>query len=180
MRLFTIGHGNHTLEKFVQLLQAFQITLLVDARSAPYSRYHPQFNKDSLERLLPQSGIEYAYAGKYLGGRPSDPACYKRGTVPDEDADFLHEVDYPEVMKRPWFIQGIERLLELAGEQVAVILCSEEDPAHCHRHHLISKYILAAYPEVDIRHIRGDGMVYGARSILTSVDEPPAEQLKLF
>jgi uncharacterized protein (DUF488 family) len=92
----------------------------------------------------------------------------------------LHEVNYSEVMKRPWFIQGIHRLLELAAEQPAAIMCSEEDPAHCHRHHLIAKYLLKEHPEVEVRHIRGDGTVYGARSIKSSVDEPPAEQLKLF
>ena len=180
MKLFTIGHSNHSLEKFLQLLEENGITLLVDVRSAPYSRYHTQFNKNSLEQYLPQHAIEYAFAGKYLGGRPTDPSCYKRRVLPEEDTDFLHEVDYPEVMKRPWYVQGIHRLLELAGEQLAVIMCSEEDPAHCHRHHLIARYLLMEHPEVDVRHIRGDGIVYGARSIQTSLDEPPAEQLKLF
>lgn len=180
MKLYTIGHGSHSLEKFLQLLEANGITLLVDVRSAPYSRYHPQFNKNSLEQFLPQHAIEYAFAGNYLGGRPTDPGCYKRRLLPEEETDFLHEVDYPEVMKRPWFRQGIHRLLELAGDHLAVILCSEEDPAHCHRHHLIAKYLSVEHPEVDVRHIRGDGAVYGARSIKASVDEPPAEQLKLF
>ena len=149
---------------------------LVDVRSAPHSRYNPQLNKENLESVLPQRDIQYAWAGKYLGGRPSDPTCYKGQSLPPEGADYLHEVDYPEVMKRKWFVQGINRLLEMADEQTTAIMCSEENPAECHRHHLIAQYLMAEHPEVDVRHIRGDGTVFGAKSILTSVDKPVAEQ----
>jgi uncharacterized protein (DUF488 family) len=181
MKLFTIGHSNHTMEKFIQLLDDNGIMLLVDVRTNPYSRYSPHFNKEYLERKLPLHMIEYTYAGKYLGGRPSDPSCYKNHKLPLEGADYLHEVNYPEVMKKKWFIQGIERLLELADLQTTAIMCSEENPAECHRHHLIAKYILSENPEIEIRHIRGDGSVFGAKTILASVDEsPPAEQLSFF
>jgi uncharacterized protein (DUF488 family) len=182
MKLFTIGHSNHSFEKLVQLLVDNGIELLVDVRTAPYSRFNPQFNKESLEAFLPRHKIEYLYSGKHLGGRPSDPSCYKSRTLPEEGADYLHEVDYPEVMKRPWFIKSAERLFELAGEQTTAILCSEEDPAECHRHHLIALYLMAEFPEdVDVQHIRGDGTVFSARSIKKSVvGEPPANQLPLF
>jgi uncharacterized protein (DUF488 family) len=177
MKLFTIGHGNHTLEALVRLLDDSNIMLLVDVRTSPYSRYNPQFNRESLEGSLPQRGIQYAHAGRYLGGRPSDPTCYKSRTMPAEGTDYLHEVDYPEVMKRPWFVRGITRLLELADEQTTAIMCSEEDPAQCHRHHLIAKYLIAEHPEVTVRHIRGDGTVFGAESILASADQAQVEQL---
>jgi uncharacterized protein (DUF488 family) len=177
MKLFTIGHGNHSLETLVHLLDDNNIMLLVDVRTSPYSRYNTQFNKESLESLLPQHSIQYANAGRYLGGRPSDPTCYKSRTLPAEGTDYLHEVDYPEVMKRPWFVRGIDRLLELADEQTTAIMCSEEDPAQCHRHHLIAKYLIAEHPEVTVRHIRGDGTVFGAESILASADKPQVEQL---
>lgn len=179
MKLFTIGHSSHSWEKFVRLLEDNGISLLVDVRSAPYSRYHPQFNGSNLETALPQRSIDYAFAGQYLGGRPSDPSCYKSRRLPAEGADYLHEVDYPEVMKREWFVKGIERLLELADEQLTAILCSEENPAECHRHHLIAKYLQAEHPEVKVVHIRGDGAVFGAESIRTSLDEAEAEQLSL-
>ena len=54
MKLFTIGHSNHNIEKFIRLLEDNGIMLLVDVRTAPYSRYNPQFNKEHLENLLPQ------------------------------------------------------------------------------------------------------------------------------
>ena len=177
MKLFTIGHSNHSLESFLRLLEENGVMTLVDVRSMPYSRYNPQFNKENLESALPQHDIQYAFAGKYLGGRPTDPSCYKSRQLPAEGADYLHEVDYAEVMKREWFIKGIERLLELADEQTAAIMCSEENPAQCHRHHLIAQYLIANYPEVKVRHIRGDGTVFSAVVITESVDAPTSEQL---
>ncbi len=180
MKLYTIGHSNHSLEKFIGLLEENSIDLLVDVRSAPYSRYNAQFNKEALQNALPQRWIEYAYAGKFLGGRPSDPTCYKDQTLPEEGADYLHKVDYREVMKRSWFIKGIDHLLEMADEHATAVMCSEEKPEECHRHHLIAKYIMENHPEVTVLHIRGDGTVYGASSVRVSVDEPPSEQLSLF
>lgn len=180
MKLFTIGHSNHSLEKLLRLLDDNGIELLVDVRTAPYSRYNAQFNRESLEAALVRHGIEYAYAGKYLGGRPTDPTCYKSRTLPAEGTDYLHEVDYPEVMRREWFIKGMDRLLELADERRTAIMCSEEDPAACHRHHLIAAYLMDEHPHVEVQHIRADGSVYGAGCILTSVDDgPAAEQVPL-
>ncbi|MCK4900071.1 MAG: DUF488 domain-containing protein [Anaerolineales bacterium] len=180
MKLFTIGHANHSIDKFIRLLEDNGIMVLVDVRTAPYSRFNPQFNKENLERDLYDHWMEYVYAGKYLGGRPSDPNLYKSQTLPNEDVDYLHEVDYQEIMKRDWFIKAIERLLEFADEQTSAIMCSEEDPASCHRHHLIAKYLMASHPEVDVYHIRGDGNCFGAESLHASVDEPSADQLSLF
>ncbi len=179
MKLYTIGHSNHTVEKLVRLLEENNVTVVVDVRTAPYSRHNPQFNKENLESVLSQREMQYAYAGKYLGGRPSDPTCYKSGTLPGEGADYLHEVDYPEVMKREWFVRGIERLLEMADEHTTAILCSEENPAECHRHHLIARFLLETHPEVDVRHIRGDGTVFSARSLRESVTKPVFEQPNL-
>jgi uncharacterized protein (DUF488 family) len=179
MRLFTIGHSNHNLEKFVQLLQDNGIMMVVDVRSAPYSRYVSHFNKGSLERELPRHGILYAFAGQDLGGRPSDPSCYKKGVVPTGKADYRHEVDYPAMMQREPFKEAIRHLLELAEQQATAILCSEEDPDRCHRHHLIARYLIAEHPEVSVQHIRGDGTFSSAAADQPTPDAPSSEQRAL-
>ncbi len=179
MKLYTIGHSNHSLDKFIRLLVDNSISTLVDVRTMPYSRRNPQFNKENLEFVLSEREIQYAYGGQYLGGRPTDPTCYRKRALPGEGADYLHEVDYAEVMKREWFIRGVERLLEMADEQTAVIMCSEENPVECHRHHLIAKYLLERYPEADVRHIRGDGTVLSARSIREVLSKPSVGQPSL-
>ena len=180
MKLFTIGHSNHSIEKFSRLLDENGIMILVDVRTAPYSHYNPQFNRENLQNSLALHDIQYAYAGKYLGGRPPDPTCYKSRVLPKEGIDYLHEVDYPEVMKRKWFIQGIQQLLELADQDVTAIMCSEENPAECHRHHLIARYLIAEHSEIDVHHIRGDGTIYRATSVSESVVQPQVEQLSFF
>jgi len=180
MKLFTIGHGNHGIDKLHGLLETNGVRTVVDVRTMPFSRYSPQFNKSDLDAALATRDIRYLFAGKYLGGRPTDPTCYKSGILPAEGTDYLHEVDYTEVMKRDWFLKGINRLLELADLQPTAILCSEEDPARCHRHHLVTKYILAQDPGSEVRHIRGDGSVYSASTILKTVDKPAVIQHALF
>src|SRR3989304_8784721 len=180
MNLYTIGHSNHAIEHFCRLLDLFGVMILVDVRSSPYSRYNPQFNKETLAQSLDRHNIQYLYAGKYLGGRPQDPTCYKGGILPAEGVDYLHEVNYPEVMKRSWFIKGIVELVNVADTDATTIMCSEEDPADCHRHHLIAKYLMSEYPEINVQHIRGDATDYSARQILASVDKPVARQGSLF
>lgn len=179
--LYTIGHSRHTPEKFFQLLKDHDISTLADVRTAPYSRFCPWFNKDELEFELKHRQIDYIFAGKNLGGRPSDPTLYKNKKMPkDDDVDYLHEVDYQEIMKRPWFDEAVEKLVLIAEQSSTVMMCSEEDPADCHRHHLIGKFLLEYYPEVEVIHIRGDGTTYHAKSILKSVNKPQATQGTLF
>jgi uncharacterized protein (DUF488 family) len=180
MKIYTIGHSAHPQEKFLQLLSNNEIKTLVDVRTMPASRFQPQFNKENLEYFLPKQYIQYVFAGKFLGGRPSDPSCYKKRTLPSEGANYLHEVDYPEVMKKSWFLKGIDRLLKLAEEQITTVMCSEEDPALCHRHHLIAKFIMYEFPEIEVMHIRGDGTIFNASTLLTSVKTEPVQQLSFF
>jgi uncharacterized protein (DUF488 family) len=153
--VFTIGHSNHTEARFVALLGQHGIELLVDVRSAPYSRFNPHFNRDNLRLLLRETGVQYAFAGEKLGGRPTDPTCYRHDEVPDPGTNYLKEVDYVEVEKRAWYQEGITRLLELAARQRVVVMCSEEDPEACHRHHLIARTLLNR--GVNVLHIRQDG-----------------------
>ena len=77
--------------------------------------------------------IAYGYGGEYLGGRPNDPTCYFTGQVPDGKANYLELVDYAEVARRDWYLRAIDRLIQCAEQDTTAILCSEEDPARCHR-----------------------------------------------
>jgi len=173
MRLLTIGHSNHPLDKFIGLLADNHVMILVDVRTSPYSRYNPQFNRESIASELHKHAIRYKYEGKNLGGRPSDPSCYKNGIVPGKDANYLREVDYQAVMRQQWFQSAVDGLLTLAAEETAAIMCSEENPEECHRHHLIRQYIVETRPDVSVEHIRGDGIVVDAHEF----DKPSQSSL---
>jgi uncharacterized protein (DUF488 family) len=155
--IYTIGHSNLNAEDVVAALRRHGVAGVVDVRSVPFSQYTPQFNRDAFERMLTEAGIAYNYAGDHLGGRPTDPTCYRDGVVPDGPANYLALVDYDAVARRPWYRQALERLIELAAGQPTAIMCSEEDPARCHRQHLIAQSLLER--GLDVRHIRKLGGV---------------------
>ncbi len=176
--IFTIGHSNILASSLIELLRTYSIQNLVDVRSSPYSQYATQYNKETLEITLKEAGIEYRYAGDLLGGRPKDPTCYKSKEAPDGKADYLHLVDYPTVMTKDFFQKGIDLLLEVAQDSRTAIMCSEEDPANCHRHHLIGKYLTSK--NITVLHIRGDGVIVKDQLLPNLPEEPPATQLTFF
>ena len=74
--IFSIGHSNHALEKFLGLLKQHKIEVLVDTRSRPYSKFAPHFAADVIKEALEDTGIRYIFLGKELGGRPPEPEFY--------------------------------------------------------------------------------------------------------
>lgn len=175
--IFTVGHSNVSPLQIIKLLQDNHIDILVDVRSSPYSKYASQFNKSNIEDLLKKNGIDYRFAGDYLGGRPTDPTCYKNGVIPEGQADYLHLVDYPAVMTRDFFQKGIQGVLSLAQKGRVCLMCSEEDPAQCHRHHLIGRYLTEQ--GVDVFHIRWDGNIIKDQQLPNLPDDSNVEQLRL-
>jgi uncharacterized protein (DUF488 family) len=145
--IYTIGHSSHTPEHFTDLLRRHRIQVLVDTRSAPYSRYSPQFDRESLRELITAAGVKYLYLGDVIGGRPKDESHY------DEQG----RARYAAMGKEEEFLEAIARLEKGAADFRVALLCSEEDPAHCHRRLLIGRVLIERGAE--LLHIRGDGRV---------------------
>ena len=160
--IYTIGHSNVPADQLLAQLRAHEIAVLVDVRSAPYSQYTPQFNREALSAILNAIGIEYRFAGNYLGGRPREPQYYKHGEVPEGHAKYLELVDYRKIARSSWFQKGLNHLINIARERRAVIMCSEENPMECHRHYLIAQALIDA--EITVVHIRGSGIQETARA----------------
>jgi uncharacterized protein (DUF488 family) len=178
VEIFTIGHSNLSADEFVAALRAHQIAIVVDVRSSPYSQYAPQFNRLDLAQTLRTAGIDFEFAGEALGGRPSDPTCYRNGHVPPQKSDYLKLVDYETVATKSWYLEGIDRLIEIAKESRTAIMCSEEDPNRCHRHHLIAQTLLER--DVTVWHIRKSGAREQAARIQDrAINEPKLEQAAL-
>jgi uncharacterized protein (DUF488 family) len=143
--LYTIGHSNHPLEHFLDLLQQYQIELLVDVRSYPSARYVPHFNAENLRKSLEKRGVSYVTMGYELGGRPNAQEFY------DENG----YVRYDKLSQAPFFLGGMNALRLLIQKYRVSIMCTEEDPNQCHRRLLISRIL--ARDGFDIEHIRGGG-----------------------
>lgn len=165
-RVLTVGHSNHTLESFLSLLRSNSVEVVVEVRSYPYSNYSPQFDREALKSALAKAGIKYVDLGKQLGGRPEGAEFY------DRDG----HVRYDRVASAQFFATGLERLEEGASRYRVAVLCSEEDPAVCHRGVLIGRVLRERGYEVE--HIRGDGTRQADREVFA----PPAEapQASLF
>ena len=166
--VLTIGHSTHDSEAFVALLQRHGVTDVADIRSSPYSRFNPQFNREALANRLAACGIEYAFLGQELGGRPDDASCYENG-----------QVRYDRVRKTRSFQRGIERILrDMAGRRVA-LMCSEKEPLECHRTLLVAQALRAQ--GVAVEHILADGELETHAAamdrLLTLHDDPKQEDL---
>ncbi len=193
LTLYTIGHSNLAPDDFLAALRQHNIMVLVDVRSAPYSRYVPHFSKDKLEAYLKANGVDYRFAGEFLGGQPKDETVYKHQVVPDEDTKrekFLKLVDYEAIMQRDWYRRGIQRLLEIVAEAVSTqtqvaIMCSEGNPLECHRHHLITRSLIdppvkVTDQEVKVVHIVKDGNIEIVDMAAFAVHNQTPNQLRLF
>lgn len=134
--IWTIGHSTHSFQEFVAILKSFGIEALVDVRTVPRSRHNPQFNKDELERTLPEVGIEYAHT-KDLGGL-RHPVKDSINTAWRNDS-FRGYADY---MQTPAFDQALTRLVDYASTKRTAIVCAEAVPWRCHRS-LIADALLA-------------------------------------
>lgn len=148
--LFTIGHSNHELDQFVELLHQHNVTAIADVRSSPYSRFNPQFNRDVLEIAMRRHRIHYAYVGDQLGARRSETDCYVD-----------RKARYDLIAKTPTFAEGLSRIRRgLADHQVA-LMCAEKDPLMCHRTILICRHLRES--AIEIAHILEDGSLESMR-----------------
>ena len=125
--VYTVGHGRHPIDHFLNLLTSNNIQVLADVRAMPRSRW-PQFNQKALIAHLGKAGIRYVHF-KELGGKI---------IAPKEEFD-----------------RGIEELgLMIATERVC-IMCSESLPEKCHRTLMLEEPLLEH--GIDLIHIYPDG-----------------------
>ena len=165
--VFTIGHSNQPADEFDTLLQHQEIQCLIDVRSRPRSRFG-QFNRSALETRLPKLGIEYRFLGDKLGGYPENDALY-----------WKNRVVYERVAGSKEFRRTIEQVIEQSETYRLALMCSQEDPARCHRHPLLARTLLEH--GLQVLHIRRKVPIQDAATMFEQTDqqlvllEPPGE-----
>jgi uncharacterized protein (DUF488 family) len=145
VRVFTVGHSTREFDELLALLRPHGITHLVDVRSFPASRKHPQWNQDAIVEALPPD-LEYRWI-RALGGRRHTPA-----SVPSPNGGWRVKGfrDYADYMATPQFAAGLAELVGLAQESVPTIMCSEAVPWRCHRRLITDALIVAG---IEVTHI---------------------------
>ena len=139
--IFTVGHGTRPIEEFLAILGAVGIRRLVDVRTAPGSRRHPQFRRDALAASLESQDIEYVWR-KELGGfrtpRPDSPHVALRNDA------FRGYADYMETEE---FNSALSWLIDTSRDTPTAIMCAESLWWRCHRR-MISDALTVAGCEV--------------------------------
>ena len=102
--IYTIGYAGVTLGKFIELLKEQDISVLIDVRSLPKSRYFYQFNDANLSKSLAKEGIEYIHMKNEFGARQENPDFY------------AYEIfDYDKFAESFQFKNGVGKVLKLTS-----------------------------------------------------------------
>ena len=149
-RLLTLGHGTATADEIARLIRESAIESVVDVRSVPRSRRHPQFWREDMEQWVPkQSGSSYRWEPTLGGFRKAHAGS---PNIALRHPSFRSYADYMETDK---FAFALRELLGEARISQVAILCSETLWWRCHRR-LISDAALLLH-EVPVQHLMHDG-----------------------
>ncbi len=168
LTVYTIGHSTRTLDEFLSLLAAYNITLLVDVRTVPRSRHNPQFNKETLPDTLKPHGIKYIHMPEIGGLRHP-----KRDSV-NLAWENLGFQGYADFMQTKEFIDSLLKIVALARENCLAIMCAEALPWRCHRSlisdalvvrhvkvlHIISATDTITHKVTEFAHVEGTKITY--------------------
>jgi uncharacterized protein (DUF488 family) len=150
--LFTIGHSNHPIDRFIALVKSAGLTAVIDVRSQPFSRRCPWFSANRLRGHLEEGGIAYMPMGDALGGRPRGGALFRDGVA-----------DYEAMARTPEFRAGIDRVVATTEDHCACLMCAEREPLDCHRCLLVAPALVAR--GLRIGHVLADGSVVAHETI---------------
>ena len=142
--VWTLGHSTRPIEEFIGLLRAHQISLLVDVRTVPRSRYNPQFNTDTLAQSLRDTGLRYRHLLELGGLRKPKKDSINNGW---RNASFRGYADY---MQTDEFLNALEALMADSRLQPTAIMCAEAVPWRCHRSLIADALVTRGW---DSRHI---------------------------
>jgi uncharacterized protein (DUF488 family) len=125
--IYTVGHSTRSLGELVDVLRPAGVEALVDVRTAPGSRRHPQFGREALAAGLSEAGIAYRHE-KALGG-------FRRPQAESANTGWEHLAfrGYADYMSTPEFARALARLESEARERPTSVMCAEAQWWRCHR-----------------------------------------------
>jgi|SRR5436190_10785216 len=147
MTLSTVGHGTASQEVFGALLRDAGLRRLVDIRTAPGSRRHPQFARDALAEWLPSYGMTYEWERR-LGG-------FRKPAVDSPDVVWRNDAfrGYAGWMRTVEFIAALDDVVSSAAAEPTVVMCSESVWWRCHRRLVAdAALLLRAMPVLHLMH----------------------------
>ena len=143
--VWTIGHSNHPIERFLALLAGQSIETLADVRRFPASRAHPQFHGQALAESLAAAGIGYQHFPQ-LGGRRKERLNNSPNTAWRVEAFNA----YADHLQSAEARAGWDELVTLARQRRVAVMCAEALPWQCHRRILADAFLAQGWTVLDI------------------------------
>jgi len=142
--LFTVGFAGKSAERFFTLLMENGVRLVIDIRLHNTSQLAGFAKKDDLRYFLKViGGIDYLHL-PILAPTEEILTAYKKNK-----GDWsVYERDFLSLIAR----RGIEREATPALLHRGCLLCSEEQPRHCHRR-LVAEYLREKWGNIMIHHL---------------------------
>lgn len=171
-KIFTVGHSQHKVDYFIEMLETYNVNYLIDVRSMPFSQYATNYNKDILNDSLISHNINYVFMGEYFGARPNNYNLYsKKGYL-----------DFDMMKRSKMFLTGVDNVLKgiEQGNRIA-LMCTEKDPIECHRTILVGN---AFYERgIEVEHILANNTLQNHNELNSRLVEmyfPDRNQISLF
>jgi uncharacterized protein (DUF488 family) len=123
LRAYSLGYEGMSLDKYVEVLKANNITVVIDVRETPWS-YKPGFSKKPLSERLQTDGICYVHL-KSAG----NPSRNRKMGLPQHMVIDLYK---QHLNQNPRCLDEIYDLIMTTGGSVC-LLCFEQQPHDCHR-----------------------------------------------
>lgn len=169
--VYSIGYSGFSIDDFIDIIKKNEISLIVDVRSQPYSKYFLEYNKESLKKSLKYNGIYYRNYAKEFGARQEEMEFYS-------DDGYL---DFELFAKSKNFLRGFEKLKQSMLQNYKFsLMCAEKNPINCHRTILIAReFYNAGYK---IIHLLPNGTMTqeDIEKCMLEMYFPDREQIKLF
>jgi len=147
--LLTLGHGTASEDELAEIIREARIQSIVDVRSVPKSRRHPQFWREEMQRWIPErTGSAYRWEPA-LGG-------FRRPNRDSPNVALRHPSfrGYADYMETDVFSAALTRLLAPPTTRIA-ILCSETLWWRCHRRLIADAAVLLR--DVTVQHVMHGG-----------------------
>ncbi len=169
--IYTIGHSQHQLEHFLDMLKKNNVNYVIDVRSTPYSKFAQDYDRENIKKYLEDNEIHYTYMGKHFGARQENQSLYTSEGY----------LDFSKVEESKFFQDAIQNVMKGMETNRIALMCTEKQPIDCHRAILVGNAFFNK--GCNVEHILPDGSVQTHGELneeLLDMYFPTRNQLHLF
>ncbi|KJJ86111.1 protein containing DUF488 [Candidatus Omnitrophus magneticus] len=145
MKLFSIGFTKESAERFLSLLCNAGVKHIIDIRLNNVSQLAGFAKRDDLRYFLKEiCGIEYIHIPE-LAPTKAILEEYKKNK-----GDWsVYEQSFNALLQS----RAVEKTLDLNQFDNSCLLCTEDQPTHCHRR-LVAQYLVLKWGNLEITHLK--------------------------